>query len=75
MISDVARAVRPLFSSPEAFSALLVWVESRIKTLSEQLHSAPDMETVLRIQGQISELKRLRTLRDEVQAEIDRDRQ
>lgn len=42
------------------------YVEYRIATLREQLENAHDVDQMRQIQGSIRELKRFKTLRDEI---------
>lgn len=47
------------------------YVENRIDILRGQLETAKDMDRVRQIQGSIQELKRFKTLREEVMKEAE----
>ena len=66
MIKNDAQNVRPLVESPKSMDALMHYVNLRISTLTESLLYAQTIEQVKVIQGAVEELKRFRTLRDEV---------
>lgn len=61
-----AEKLLSLVNSKPSVDALVFYMELRIEYLKEQLVSAVSIEDVRRIQGAIEEIKRLNTLRDEV---------
>ncbi len=58
--------VRPLVENSKSMEALLHYVGLRVSALTESLLYAQDMNQVKLIQGAVEELKRFKTLRDEV---------
>lgn len=58
----------PLVNNVEYFNIVLEYAEYRIKQLHKSIETAADLNEVLRIQGQIKELRRFKNLRAEVLA-------
>lgn len=55
-----------LVSNKATLDSILEYIDFRVGVLKDSLVFARDMETVHRAQGAIEELKRFKTLRDEV---------
>lgn len=62
------RTFLPLVNDKEHYEILNEYASSRISILLEQLSTEKDMDRVKSIQGAIGELRRIKTLRDEVVA-------
>jgi hypothetical protein len=66
MIRSDAEKLYFLVNDKEILSALNSYVEVRITFLKDALVTAPNMDEVLKLQGAIEELRRIRHLREEV---------
>lgn len=66
MNKELARSMLILVNSPHDILLLQQYANYRIDHLRKQLDSLTDSVEIYRVQGQIKELKRLETLRDEV---------
>lgn len=66
MIKKDAEKLYFLVNDKAAMDALSHYMLYRIEVLKEQLVTATEMNEVIKLQGAIEELKRLRHLRDEV---------
>ena len=60
------RTLLPLVNNKDSYTILVEYSEARISTLLHQISTEPDMDKVKSIQGAIRELRRIKTLRDEV---------
>lgn len=56
----------PLVNDKHQFQALKEYADGRVASLLQQLSIERDMESVVKLQGAIAELRRFSTLREEV---------
>lgn len=63
---QIARKLLPLVNDPVDMKLIGEYITFRLDLLRLDLENATDMNSILRTQGQIKELKRLLNLRDEV---------
>ena len=68
MIVDVARKLASFVNVKKNIDSLEIYMESRIEDLHKVLEQTEDVREMHMAQGAIRELKRLKTLRDEVLA-------
>jgi hypothetical protein len=68
MIVDVARKLVSFVNIKKNMDSLEIYMESRIEDMHKVLEQTEDIREVRMAQGAIRELKRLKTLRDEVLA-------
>ena len=68
MIVDVARKLASFVNIKKNMDSLEIYMESRIEDMHKVLEQTEDIREVHMAQGAIRELKRLKTLRDEVLA-------
>jgi hypothetical protein len=61
-----ANMIRPLVESIKPMEALDHYVDLRMSGIKDSLVSLTDLEEIRRVQGAYQELKRFKTLRDEV---------
>ena len=66
MDKELARSLLLLVNEPASREALNMYQNHRLQLLRTQLESTQTFEETARIQGQIKELRRLETLREEV---------
>tara|TARA_R100000995_G_scaffold79703_1_gene50908 strand:- start:1235 stop:1459 length:225 start_codon:yes stop_codon:yes gene_type:complete len=66
MIVDVARKLASFVNVKKNMDSLEIYMESRIEDMHKVLEQTEDTREIYMAQGAIRELKRLRTLRDEV---------
>lgn len=66
MSKDVYRSLLPLVNEHEQMKRLQAYVDYRIEGLRDQLETLADADQVKAYQGAIRELRRFKTLRDEV---------
>lgn len=66
MNKEQYRSVLPLVNNHEQMERLMVYVDHRIKDLRDQLETLSDVDQIKAYQGSIRELRRFKTLRDEV---------
>ena len=66
MSKDVYRSLLPLVNEHEQMKRLQSYVDHRIEGLRDQLETLADADQVKAYQGAIQELRRFKTLRDEV---------
>jgi hypothetical protein len=59
----VARELLPLVNDPEDFASLVGYADYRISVLSKELETSVDINIILRLQGQIKELRRMHDLK------------
>tara|TARA_R100000935_G_scaffold54117_1_gene82598 strand:- start:729 stop:944 length:216 start_codon:yes stop_codon:yes gene_type:complete len=68
MDKEFYRAMLAFVNDKKQMSLLLEYTLAKIDVLHQQLETTKDHSRVLEIQGSIQELRRFRTLRDEVLA-------
>ena len=68
MIVDVARKLASFVNVKKNIDSLEIYMESRIEDMHKVLEQTEDGREMQMAQGAIRELKRLKTLRDEVLA-------
>ena len=66
MTPETAKKLLPLVNVKSHLDALEIYMESRITDMHRNMEQGDDMKAVYQAQGAIQELRRLRTLRDEV---------
>lgn len=66
MTPDIAKKLLPLVNVKRNLDALELYMESRITDMHRNMEQGEDMKAMYQAQGAIKELRRLRTLRDEV---------
>tara|TARA_R110002020_G_scaffold122594_4_gene278353 strand:+ start:3587 stop:3805 length:219 start_codon:yes stop_codon:yes gene_type:complete len=66
MTPEVAKKLLPLVNVKRNLDALEMYMESRITDMHRNMEQGDDMKAMYQAQGAIQELRRLRTLRDEV---------
>jgi len=66
MDKKFCRDILLMVNQKDTYEMLQDYVEYRIATLREQLENAHDIDQMRQIQGSIRELKRFKTLRDEI---------
>jgi hypothetical protein len=66
MTPDIAKKLLPLVNVKRNLDALELYMESRITDMHRNMEQGDDMKAMYQAQGAIKELRRLRTLRDEV---------
>ena len=60
------RSLLPLVNDKDIYTLLVEYSEARISTLLHQMSTESNMDTVKSTQGAIRELRKIKTLRDEV---------
>ena len=68
MIKEVAKQLLPIVNVKKNTDALEVYMQHRIDELHKLLEQHEDMYNITKAQGAIQEVRRLKTLRDEVLA-------
>ena len=66
MTPEIAKKLLPLVNFKRNLDALEMYMESRITDMHRNMEQGDDMKAMYQAQGAIQELRRLRTLRDEV---------
>jgi len=66
MEKDLYRSLLPLVNDKTSMELLIQYAEARIPPLHTALEQAQTIETVRNMQGRIAELRRFKTLREEV---------
>ena len=66
MTPEIAKKLLPLVNVKRNLDALEMYMESRITDMHRNMEQGDDMKAMYQAQGAIQELRRLRTLRDEV---------
>lgn len=66
MNKDMYRSLLPLVNNTEVMELLESYASARIPSLHSALEQAQTLEAVKSLQGRISELRRFKTLREEV---------
>ena len=72
MIKEVAKQLLPIINVKKNTDALEVYMNHRIDELHKLLEQHEDMYNITRAQGAIQEIRRLKTLRDEVIARAEK---
>lgn len=60
------RSLLPLVNDPDHYALMQEYASARIASFLKQLETAKDIERIREIQGAIAELRRFKTLQDEV---------
>ena len=71
MIKEVAKQLLPIVNVKKNTDALEVYMNHRIDELHKLLEQHEDMYNITKAQGAIQEVRRLKTLRDEVLARVE----
>ena len=71
MIKETARKILPLVDSKKNSDLLELYMNHRIEELHKLLEQHEDMYNITKAQGAIQEVRRLKTLRDEVLARVE----
>ncbi len=66
MLKETARKILPLVDSKKNSDLLEMYMQHRIDELHKLLEQHEDMYNITKAQGAIQEVRRLKTLRDEV---------
>ena len=66
MTPEIAKKLLPLVNVKRNLDALEMYMESRITDMHRNMEQGEDMKAIYQAQGALKELRRLRTLRDEV---------
>lgn len=72
MIRDIAKKLVPLVDSKKNSDLLELYMNHRIEELHKLLEQHEDMYNITKAQGAIQEVRRLKTLRDEVLARAEK---
>ena len=72
MITDVAKQLLPVVNVKKNTDALDVYMEYRVDELHKLLEQHEDAYNINKAQGAIQEIRRLKTLRDEVIAKAEK---
>lgn len=67
--AQTARDLLPLVNDPGVYDMFLEYANCRIDLLRNELETAKDHDSILRIQGAIAEIRKIISLRDEVNAD------
>jgi len=67
MDKETAIAILPLVNSLESMEYLNFYINKRIELLHRNIESESNERTITQIQGKILELRKLQTLKDDVQ--------
>lgn len=59
-------SMKALVNSPDVHEAFLTYIKSIITVRQKSLEQATEMSSVYRLQGQITELRRMLNVRDEI---------
>ena len=70
--TQLARDLLPIVNVPQTYELVVDYAKHRIEKLRSELELCANMEQVLRIQGSIAELRKILTLKDEVNADSKR---
>jgi len=65
MDTKTAKALLPLVNDPDRYPLLQIYVDMRIETIRGYLETATEHSKVISMQGEITELRRMRTLREQ----------
>ena len=72
MIREIAKKLVPLVDSKKNSDLLELYMNHRIEELHKLLEQHEDMYNITKAQGAIYEIRRLKTLRDEVLARAEK---
>ena len=72
MIREIAKKLVPLVDSKKNSDLLELYMNHRIEELHKLLEQHEDMYNITKAQGAIQEVRRLKTLRDEVLAKAEK---
>ena len=72
MIKEIAKKLVPLVDSKKSSDLLEVYMSHRVEELHKLLEQHEDMYNITKAQGAIQEIRRLKTLRDEVLARAEK---
>jgi hypothetical protein len=72
VIRDIAKKLVPLVDSKKNSDLLELYMNHRIEELHKLLEQHEDMYNITKAQGAIQEVRRLKTLRDEVLARAEK---
>ncbi len=72
MIREIAKKLVPLVDSKKNSDLLELYMNHRIEELHKLLEQHEDMYNITKAQGAIQEVRRLKTLRDEVLARAEK---
>ena len=72
MIKEVAKQLLPIVNVKKNTDALDVYMEYRVAELHKLLEQHEDIYNINKAQGAIQEIRRLKTLRDEVIAKAEK---
>ena len=72
---NVARRLNPVLSDKSSLEPILEYINHRIEVIHKSLESVTDPILIYKYQGQINELRRFHTLKDEVIGELTRGKQ
>jgi len=67
MEKETAIAILPLVNDLQNMEYLNFYIDKRIALLQKNLEAEPDEKVIRQLQGRIQELRRLKTLKDDVQ--------
>jgi len=67
MEKETAIAILPLVNDLQNMEYLNFYIDKRITLLQKNLEAEPDEKVIRQLQGRIQELRRLKTLKDDVQ--------
>jgi len=68
VIKEIAKKLVPLVDSKKSSDLLEVYMNYRVEELHKLLEQHEDIHNIAKAQGAIQEIRRLKTLRDEVLA-------
>ena len=72
MIKEIAKKLVPLVDSKKSSDLLEVYMNHRVEELHKLLEQHEDIHNIAKAQGAIQEIRRLKTLRDEVLAKAEK---
>lgn len=59
-------SMKALVNTPDIHSSFMEYLDSKIRVLQTSLEQATQVESVYRLQGQITALRKLKNIRDEI---------
>tara|TARA_R100001015_G_C4585012_1_gene141022 strand:- start:396 stop:614 length:219 start_codon:yes stop_codon:yes gene_type:complete len=72
VIKEIAKKLVPLVDSKKSSDLLEVYMNHRVEELHKLLEQHEDIHNIAKAQGAIQEIRRLKTLRDEVLARAEK---
>tara|TARA_A100001011_G_C14253907_1_gene819183 strand:+ start:726 stop:944 length:219 start_codon:yes stop_codon:yes gene_type:complete len=72
VIKEIAKKLVPLVDSKKSSDLLEVYMNYRVEELHKLLEQHEDIHNIAKAQGAIQEIRRLKTLRDEVLAKAEK---